>query len=83
MEILIGKDNIIYRHAVNGINENMNMDIEECFADNYRRECIIAEAIIQNLQAGAYIDITDIKKNFKYEHFSNIVIEYASKYGMK
>jgi transcriptional regulator with XRE-family HTH domain len=80
---LIGKDNIIYRHAINGINEKMNMDIEECFADDYKRECLIAEAVIQNLKAGAYVDISDIKNSFKYERFSNIVIEYASKYGIK
>jgi transcriptional regulator with XRE-family HTH domain len=80
---LIGKDNIIYRHAINGINEKMNMDIEECFADDYKLECLIAEAVIQNLKAGAYVDISDIKNSFKYERFSNIVIEYASKYGIK
>ncbi len=80
---LIGKDNIIYRHAINGINEKMNMDIEECFADDYKRECVVAEAIIQNLKAGAYIDISDVKNNLKYEHFSNIIIQYASRYGIK
>jgi transcriptional regulator with XRE-family HTH domain len=80
---LIGKDNIIYRHAINGVNEKMNMDIEECFADQYKRECLVAEAIIQNLKAGAYIDISDVKNNIKYEHFSNIVMEYALRYGIK
>ena len=81
--LLIGKDNLIYRYAINGINEKMNMDIEEYFSDDYKRECLIAEAILQNLKAGAYIDISDVRKNFKYEHFSNIVCEYASKYGIK
>lgn len=80
---LLGKDNIIYRYAINGINEKMNTDIEPCFTDEYVFECFVAEAIIQNLKAGAYIDITDIKNNFKNEHFSNIVCDYAEKHNIK
>ena len=80
---LLGKDNIIYRYAINGINEKMNTDIEPAFSDEYVLECFVAEAIIQNLKAGAYIDITDIKTNFKNEHFSKIVCDYAEKYNIK
>lgn len=80
---LLGKDNLIYRSAVQGINENMNTDIEACFNDDYIFECFVAEAVIQNLKAGAYIDMTDVKNNFKHEHFKNIVIDYAEKYGIK
>ena len=29
---LLGKDNIIYRYAINGINEKMNTDIEPAFS---------------------------------------------------
>lgn len=80
---LIGKDNLIYRCAVNGIDNGMNTDIEQAFTDDYVFECFVAEAIIQNLKAGSYIDLTDIKNNFKHEHFKNIVLEYAKKYGVK
>lgn len=80
---LIGTDNIIYRSAVNGINEKMNMDVEECFTDDYKREALIAEATIQNLIAGAYVDISDVKINFKHPHFADIVCGYAAKQGIK
>ncbi|MBU3810943.1 MAG: helix-turn-helix domain-containing protein [Candidatus Niameybacter stercoravium] len=80
---LIGKDNPIYRHAINGINENMNVDIEECFAEDYKREALIAEAIIQNLMVGTYVDISDVRNNFKHEHFSDVVCKYAHKCGIK
>lgn len=79
---LLGKNNIIYRSAIQGINEKMNMEVEDCLADDYKREALLAEAIIQNIIAGAYVDITDIKNNFKYEHFSNIVCSFAKKYGI-
>ena len=57
---LLGKDHILYRHAIDGINTKMNTDIEEAFADERIFECFLAEAIIQSLMAGKYIDRTDI-----------------------
>ncbi len=79
---LLGKDNIIYRNAIDGINEKMNADVEEAFVNDFVFECFVAEAIIQNIKAGAYIDITDVKNNFKHAHFSNIVCEYAERHNI-
>ena len=76
-------ENIIYRAAVNGINKDLNTDIEEAFTNDYVFEAFLAEAIIQNLMAGLYIDISDVKNNFKHEHFKNIVVNYCDKYGIK
>ncbi|MBQ2964652.1 MAG: helix-turn-helix transcriptional regulator [Clostridia bacterium] len=78
----LGHHNIIYRHAVNGINTGMNTDIEAAFSDDYVFEAFLAEAIIQNLKAGYYIDISDIKRNFKHEHFSKTVTDYAKKFNI-
>ncbi|MBE6821259.1 MAG: helix-turn-helix transcriptional regulator [Ruminococcaceae bacterium] len=80
---LLGKDNLIYRSAVEGINERMNTDVEQAFSDERLFECFVAEAIIQNLKSGAYVDLTDVKNSFKSEHFRNIVLDYAGKYGIK
>ena len=80
---LLGKDNIIYRSAINGINKEMNTDIEEAFADDYAFEAFVAEAVIQNLIAGAYVDVTDVKNSFKHEHFRKIVLNFCEKYGLK
>ena len=79
----LGKENIIYRYAVKGINEGMNTDIEQAFFDDYVFEAFLAEAIIQNLIAGLYVDVSDIKNNFKHEHFKNIVLEHCERYGIK
>ncbi len=78
----LGKENKIYLSAIQGINENMNTNIESAFTDDYVFEAFVAEAIIQNIMAGMYIDITDIKRHFRYEHFSEIVCDYAKKYNM-
>lgn len=80
---LLGKDNTIYRHAINGINEHMNTNIEDAFTDTRILECFIAEAIILNLMLGKYIDPTDVKNSFQHENFRNIVLDYCARYGIK
>lgn len=80
---LLGKENLIYRHAVRGINEGMNTDIEDAFTSEYVFECFAAEAVIQHLTAGAYVDPTDVKIHFRQEHFRKIVLDYCAKHGIK
>lgn len=80
---LLGRDNIIYRHAIDGINTGMNTDIEEAFGDERMFECFVAEAVIQSLMAGRYVDPTEVKNSFKSQHFRDIVLEYCGKYGIK
>ena len=80
---LLGKDNALYRHAIASINEKMNTNIEDAFTDDRVLECFIAEAIIQNLMAGKYIDPTDVKNGFQNEHFRNIVLDHCARYGIK
>lgn len=79
----LGRENIIYTSAVNGINSAMNTDIEKAFTDDYAFEAFLAEAIIQNLITGKYIDLSDVKNNFRYDRFKNIVIDYCTKYDIK
>lgn len=80
---LIGKDNLIYRYAIKGINEGMNTDIEQAFYDDYIFEAFLAETIIQNLISGMYIDISDVRNNFKHEHFKKIVTDYCERYSIR
>lgn len=80
---LLGRDNMIYRYAVDGISDKMNTDVEECLNDDYKYEALVAEAVIQSIISGAYVDISDVKNSFKHEHFSGIVVGYALKYGIK
>ena len=79
----LGADNLIYRAAIKGINTELNTDIEEAFQNDYIYEAFLAEVIIQNLIAGMYVDISDVKNNFRHEHFKNIVVEYCNKHGIK
>ena len=80
---LLGKDNLLYRYAINGINEKMNTNIEDAFTDQRILECFMAEAIIQNLMAGKYVDPTDVKNSFQHVHFRDIVLEHCQRHGIK
>ena len=79
----LGTDNLIYKAAIKGINTDLNTDIEKAFSDDYVYEAFLAEAIIQNLMSGMYVDISDVKNSFRHEHFKNIVLEYCAKHGIK
>lgn len=78
----LGTDNIIYRCAINGINQSMNTDIEPAFSDDYVFEAFVAEAVIQKLTEGMYVDITDVMRSFKHEHFRDVVLKFAKKYDI-
>lgn len=80
---LLGKDNILYRHAIDGINTAMDTNIEDAFTDDRILECFLAEAIIQNLLAGRYIDPTDVKNSFRHDRFREIVLDYCRRFGIK
>ena len=79
----LGCDNLIYRHAVEGINRGMNTDIEEAFTSEHAFEAFVAEAVIESISAGAYVDVTDVKNSFKSEHFRKIVLGFCEKHGIK
>lgn len=80
---LLGRDTLIYRHAIRGINEGMNTDIEAAFSDRYLFACFTAEAVIQNLKAGAYVNPTDVRLHFKEAHFRDIVLSQCEKHGIR
>jgi len=76
---LLGRENLLYRCAIDGIDEKMNMEIEEYLSQPYTFEAMVAEAAIQSMLSGYYIDLKDIEKGFISEHWKNVVSEYAKK----
>ena len=78
----LGRHNPLYRHAVEGINEKMNTNIEDAFRDEYTFECFVAEAIIHNLIAGYTIEAEDVRRGFRHQEFRDIVLEYCGRFGI-
>lgn len=78
----LGKDNLIYRSAIDGINSTMNTDIEACFSDDYIFEAFVAETVMQHLKNGAYVDVTDVRLSFRHDHFRNIILNCCKEHGI-
>jgi len=82
MGYLLGKQNPLYRYAIEGMSEKMDNDIASMLDDEYLREGLVLEAIIQNMIMGYYFDPKDVKNNFKHERWYNVFCDYAKKYGL-
>ena len=80
---LMGRDNPIYLAAVEGINTRMNSEIRDAFSDKHIFEVYVAEAAIQGLMAGAYLDTTDVRKSFESIKLRDIVLDKCAEYGIK
>ena len=76
---LLGRENLLYRCAIDGIDEKMNMEIEDYLSQPYTYEAMVAEAAIQCMMSGYYIDTKDIEKAFISEHWKQVVSDFANK----
>lgn len=74
---LLGRENLLYRCAIDGIDEKMNMEIEDYLSQPYTYEAMVAEAAIQCILSGYYIDVKDIEKGFISEHWKQTVTDFA------
>ena len=80
---LLGKDNLLYIGAIEGVDHKMNIEMEKYLTDSSTKEAMIAEATVQCIHNGAYIDLSDVRKGFEHEHWIKNVLEYAENHGLK
>ena len=80
---LMGRDTPIYLAAVEGINARMNSEIRDAFSDKHIFEVFVAEAAIQGLMAGAYLDPSDVRNGFESVKLRDIVLSKCAEYGIK
>ena len=79
----LGKDNYMYRIIMDALNEKMKSDRESYFESEYETEMMYAEAIIQKLETGSYIDLNEMKKYIKHKKWQDVIISYAAKHGIQ
>lgn len=79
---LLGRDNILYRYAIEGLSEKMNSDVQAMLDDDSLRECLAAEAAISAMRQGYYLDLTDIRRSFAHDRWVEVLTDYAARYGM-
>ncbi len=79
---LLGCDNNFYTGAIEGVDNKMQLDMHSYLQDPYTKEALIAEATMQCIRNGAYVDLSDIQKGFDNQHWRDIVSNHARKYGV-
>lgn len=82
MGSLLGRENLFYRSAIEGIDAKMNIELELYLSQPQTYEAIVAEATMQCILSGYYVDIKDIEKSFISEHWKTMVTEFARKHAM-
>lgn len=76
-----GDRSYFYRGVIEGINQKMNMDIEDHLANPEYREVVYAEVILQAIQFDhAYVDMDEMRQFFKNQKMVHLIEESISKY---
>ena len=74
---------MIYRLAVEGINKGMHTEIEEAFQNTDIFQCFVAEALLQAMTAGKYLDPSEVRNSSFNTHFKQILLEACDKSGIR
>lgn len=80
LKMCFGEHSTFYLGAIKGINENMNMNIEERLNNDYHREVLYTEVILQYIIEGYYVDMVEVKEYIKSDKMINIISKYVTKY---
>lgn len=76
---LLGKQSMLYQSAVQGMAERMNTDVAAMLEDAYLFECLVAEAMIQTMQQGYFLDMQEVKSVLQYDKWYQVVCDYAQR----
>ena len=71
-----GEKSTFYKGAIEGINQKMNIDFEESMKDDYIREVLLSEVIIQYLMDGYSTTKQEINDFINSEKMRNIIYKY-------
>lgn len=76
LKLYFGSKSTFYLGAIEGINNKMNIDFEESIKDDYIKEVLIAEVIIQYLMDGYTVNKTELDTFIKSEKMKNTIEKY-------
>lgn len=75
-----GKDSLFYIGMVEGINNKMNLDIEEALDNPKYRKVLILEVLLQGINSGKYyVDLEEAKAYFENEKHINFLYQAMDK----
>ncbi len=78
MRVFLGERSGFYIGAVEGINKRLKINVEDCLQDERGKEILLAEAVIQCMTNGYYIEQCDIDANFHSDTLRRKIKKYLS-----
>lgn len=79
LKTYFGEKSVIYKGAIEGINQKMNIDFEAYIKDDYHKESLRAEVIIQYLMDGYTTTKNDIDTYIRTDKMRNVIYKYIGK----
>ncbi|MFA7156359.1 MAG: helix-turn-helix transcriptional regulator [Bacilli bacterium] len=76
MKAYFGENSTFYQGAIQGINEKMNIDFEKYYQDEYSKEVLLSEVIIQYLMEGYSTSKLDVDTFIKTDKMRAIIYKY-------
>ncbi len=76
LKIYFGENSTFYQGAIQGINEKMNIDFEEYYQDEYSKDVLLSEVIIQYLMEGFSTSKSEVDTFVKTEKMRGIIYKY-------
>lgn len=76
----IGKEHLIYQGIIEGINEKMNVDIENYLQNDFQLEAMVAEIVITEIQNGGFLDRTEVQHYIHHPHWQKMIYKYQDHY---
>lgn len=76
LKVYFGEKSTFYQGAIQGINQKMNIDFESSYKDEYEREVLLAEVIIQYLIEGYQTTRFEVESYIKSDKMRQIINRY-------
>lgn len=75
-----GQDSLFYAGMIEGINNKMNLDLEEALNNPKYKKVLILEVLLQGINSGKYyVDLEEAKTYFENEKHVNFLIQAMDK----
>lgn len=80
---LLGAEHFMYRAMADALNHRMNSRIEDAFSCESAMDAYVCEALLACVEAGDYVDATDIRRNIGNEKARSFTLRRMQELGLK
>lgn len=83
MGMLLGRDHFMYRTMVDALNARMNSELEPAFNNPSIWDAYVAEALIECVRQGDYVELADAAANIRSERPREYLLQWLRENGSR